>query len=351
MIKVKDMKEKGLSAVNELVDFAKETIKNRKQKKTERAGEGLLPKTRTFSGIPLKDYCWLREEIFRIRQRRIDGSRKKFACKAIMIFSLAFLVSGLIWIHINPFFAPLSFITLAGIILKMEECGIQGNKLMMSFPEYGIWNSREIDKFIYSFRDILYDSDWQGEDFQGTEFKKIFTMAGIDAGTSTHENNLKKTSFLLNIFYGLNDWETADEMIYDIRSGELTAGELFKRKNELCSLGKNFIKKGRIKFRKTRKDLELERKEIDGKIYWTDEKGHIKIREEFSELTRFSKKDARGLLKDIYPSAEKISTAAGERWLEKGHVLLEGKGRRKHLTFFMQDWEKLDRKDVEEEED
>ena len=46
MIKVKDMKERGLSAVNDLVDFLKETVKNRKQKKALQTDEdeNLLPK-------------------------------------------------------------------------------------------------------------------------------------------------------------------------------------------------------------------------------------------------------------------------------------------------------------------
>lgn len=352
MIKVKDMKEKGLSAVNDLADFVKETVKNRKQKKTERADKGLLPETRTFSGISLKDYRWLRDEIFRIRQRRIDGSGKKFACKAVMVISFALLVFGLLWIYIGIFPAALALFAMAGMIGEMDlEKELQRDRFLMSFPEYGIWNSGEVKDFKYNFKDILDSFSCWSERVRGREFERIFAMAGIDYEKSAYKIELEKTSLLLNIFYGLNDWESVDEMLYDIRSGELTAGELFKRKNELCSLGKNFIKKGRIKFRKTRKDLELERKEIDRKIYWTDEKGHIKIREEFSELTRFSEKDVRGLLKDIYPSAEKISAAAGERWLEKGHVLLEGKGRRKHLTFFMQEWEKLSGKDLEEGEE
>lgn len=351
MIKVKDMKDKGLSAVYDLADFVKETIKNRKQKKTERADEGLLPKTENFNGIPLRDYCWLNDEIFRIRQKRIDDSGKNFACIAVMVFSFACLVSGLLWIYMGQFPAIISFITLSGIVLEMEGSGIQGNKLMMSFPEYGIWNSEEVKDFKYNFEDILYSFGYQSKLVQGSEFERIFTMAGIDYKTTTYENNLKKTSFLLNIFYGLNDWESKYEMLYDIRKGEFTAAELFKRKNELCFLEKNFVAKGRLRFRKMRKDLKLERKEIDGKVYWTDEKGFIKIREEFSELTKFSEKDIRGLLKDIYPSVEKIEVLCGERWHYKGYVFLEGKGRRKHLTFFMQDWEKLDGKDLEEEED
>lgn len=106
-----------------------------------------------------------------------------------------------------------------------------------------------------------------------------------------------------------------------------------------------------MKFRKTRKDRELERTEIEGKTYWQDEKGFIKIREEFSELTKFSEKDIRGLLKGVLPSVENIKVFDGERWLEKGYVRLEGEGRRKHLTFFMQEWEKLDGKDLEEGEE
>lgn len=96
--------------------------------------------------------------------------------------------------------------------------------------------------------------------------------------------------------------------------------------------------------------MEFERKEIDGKVYWCDDKGYIKIREEFSGLTKFSESDARGLLKGVYPPAEKISTVAGDRWLKKGYFLLEGEGRIKHLTFFMQEWKKLDKKDAEEED-
>lgn len=350
MIKVKDMKEKGLSAVRDLVDFAKETVKNRKQKKTERADEGLPPKTETFNGIPLRDYCWLRDEIFRIRQRRIDDSGKNFACKAVMVFSLACLVSGLLWIYWGLFPAILSFITLSGIILEMEECGIQKNSFLMSFPEYGIWNSEEVKDFKYNFEDILYSFGYRSKLVQGREFERIFTMAGIDTGNLTYKNNLKKTNLLLNIFYGLNDWESRYEMLYDIRKGEFTATELFKRKNELCLLEKNFVEKGRLRFRKMRKDLELERKEIDGKVYWTDEKGFIKIREEFSEFTKFNEKDIRNLLKDVYPSAETITLMCGERFYEKGYVKLDGNGRRKQMMFFKQEQKKLSRKDVEEEE-
>lgn len=352
MIKVKDMKEKGLSAAYDLADFVKETIRNRKRKKTERADKGLPPKTETFNGIPLKDYCRLRDEIFRIRQKRIDGSRKNFACKAVMAISFALLVFGLLWIYIGIFPAALALFAMAGMIGEMDlEKELQRDEFLMSFPEYGIWNSGEVKDFKYNFKDILDSFSYWSKRVQGREFERIFKMAGIDFEKTAYENNLKRTNFLLNIFYGLNDWETADEMLYDIRSGEFTAEELFKRRNELCSLERNFIPKGRLRFRKMRKDRELERKEIDGKVYWTDDKGCIKIRENFSELTKFSEKDMRGLLKDIYPSAEKISAAAGERRLEKGYVLLEGKGRRKHLTFFMQEWEKLDKKDVEEGEE
>lgn len=354
MIKVKEMMGKGLSAVNDLVDFAKETVKNRKQKKSLRTdeNESLLPETKTFNGIPLKDYCWLKDEIFRIRQKRREEGEKDFACKAIMMFSFAFLTAGLMLINAGTFPAFLSFLAFSKMIFEMDsERGLHENELLMSFPEYGIWNSEEVKDFKYNFEDILHSFACRSERFQGREFERIFTMAGIDAGTLTYENNLKRTSLLLNIFYGLNDWESVDEMLYDIRSGEFTAAELFKRKNELCLLEKNFIKKGRLRFRKKRKDLKLERKEIDGKVCWADDKGFIKIREEFSELTKFNEKDIRGLLKDIYPSAEKISTAAGERRLEKGYALLEGEGRRKHLTFFMQEWEKMDGKDSEKEEE
>lgn len=350
VIKVKDMKERGLSAVNDLADFAKETIKNRKQKKTERADEGLLPETRTFNGIPLKDYCWLRDEIFRIRQRRIDDRGKVFACKAVMVFSFACLVSGLFWIYWGLFPAILSFVTLSGIILETEGSSIQGNKLMMSFPEYGIWNSEEVKDFKYNFEDILYSFGYRSKLVQGREFERIFTMAGIDAGNLTYKNNLKKTNLLLNIFYGLNDWESRYEMLYDIRKGKFTAAELFKRKNELCFLEKNFVAKGRLRFRKMRKDLKLERKEIGGKVYWTDDKGFIKIREEFSEFTKFNEKDIRNLLKGVYPSAETITLMCGERFYEKGYVKLDGNGRRKQMMFFKQEQKKLSRKDVEEEE-
>ena len=354
MIKIKDMKERGLSVVHDLVDFAKETVKNRKQRKALRTdeNESLLPETKTFNGMPLRDYCWLKDEIFRIKlKRRWEEGGEGFASKAVIIFSIAFLIAGLAWIHFGRFMAMLLFIGVSGRILEMDlEKDFQKNELMMSFPEYGIWNSEEVKDFKYNFEDILDSFGYSSGRIQGTEFKKIFTMAGIDYGKPVYKIELEKTSLLLNIFYGLNDWESVDEMLYDIMKGEFTAEELFKRRNELQSIERNFVKKGRKKYRKTRKDLELERKEIDGKVYWTGEKGYIKIREEFSELTKFNEKEVRGLLKDIYPSAEKISTAAGERWLEKGYVLLEGEGRRKHLTFFMQEWEKLDEKDAEEEE-
>lgn len=354
MVKVKNIMKKGLSAVLDLADFFKETVKNRKQKKMFRTDEdeSLLPKARTFDGILLRDYCWLRDEIFRteLKRRREEGGQG-FACRAIIIFSIAFLISGLAWIHFGIFTAMLSFIAIAGRILEMDlEKEVQSNKFLMSFPEHGIWNSDEVKNFKYNFENILDSFGYRSERIQGTEFKKIFTMAGIDYGKPVYKIELEKTSLLLNIFYGLNDWESVNEMLYDIRKGEFTAEELFKRRNELQSIERNFVKKGRKKYRKTRKDLEIERKEIDGKVYWTGEKGYIKIREEFSELTKFNEKEVRNLLKDIYPSAEKISTAAGERWLEKGYVLLEGEGRRKHLTFFMQEWEKLDEKDAEEEE-
>ena len=351
MIKVKDMKKKDLSAVNDLVDFFKEVAKNRKQKKTERAGESLLPETRTFNGIPLRDYCWLNDEIFRIRQKRIDDSGKNFACIAVMVFSFACLVSGLLWIYMGLFPAIMSFITLSGIVLEMEESSPQKNVFLMSFPEYGIWNSEEVKDFKYNFEDILYSFGYRSKLVQGREFERIFTMAGIDYKTTTYENNLKKTSLLLNIFYGLNDWNSTDEMLYDIRKGEFNAKELFKRKNELCLLKKNFVGKGRLRFRKMRKDLKLERKEIGGKVYWTDDKGFIKIREEFSEFTKFNEKDIRNLLKGVYPSAETITLMCGERFYEKGYVKLEGEGRRKHLMFIYQESEKLGKKDLEEEEE
>lgn len=72
MIKIKDMKERGLSVVHDLVDFAKETVKNRKQRKALRTdeNESLLPETKTFNGMPLRDYCWLKDEIFRIKLKR-----------------------------------------------------------------------------------------------------------------------------------------------------------------------------------------------------------------------------------------------------------------------------------------
>ena len=352
MIKVKDMKDKGISAVYDHADFVKETIRNRKQKRTERADEGLLPKTETFSGMPLKDYCWLRDEIFRNSQKRREEGGKDFACKAVMLISFVLLVFGLLWIYAGIFPAALALFAMAGMIGEMDlEKELQRDEFLMSFPEYGIWNSEEVKNFKNSFENISADFSCRSELVSGREFERIFKMAGIDFEKTAYENNLKRASFLLNIFYGLGDWETADEMLYDIRKGEFTAAELFKRKNELCLPEKNFVEKGRLRFRKMRKDLEPERKEIDGKIYWTDDKGHIKIREEFSELTTFTEKDVRGLLKDIYPSAEKISAAAGERRLEKGYVLLEGEGRRKHLTFFMQKWEKLDKKDAEEGEE
>ena len=348
MVKVKNIIEKGLSAVRDLVDFFKEAARNRKLANEENKKH--LPEMKTFNGIPLRDYCWLKDKISRIEQKRIDDSGKNFACKAVIVFSLAFLVSGLVWIYINPFFASLSFITLAGIILEMEECGIQKNSFLMSFPEYGIWNSEEVKDFKYNFEDILYSFRYRSKLVQGREFERIFTMAGIDAGNLTYKNNLKKTSLLLNIFYGLNDWESRYEMLYDIRKGEFTAAELFKRKNELCLLEKNFVEKGRLRFRKMRKDLELERKEINGKVYWTDEKGFIKIREEFSEFTKFNEKDIRNLLKGVYPSAETITLMCGERFYEKGYVKLDGNGRRKQMMFFKQEQKKLSRKDVEEEE-
>ena len=63
---------RGLSVVHDLVDFAKETVKNRKQRKALRTdeNESLLPETKTFNGMPLRDYCWLKDEIFRIKLKR-----------------------------------------------------------------------------------------------------------------------------------------------------------------------------------------------------------------------------------------------------------------------------------------
>ena len=74
MIKIKDINERGLSVVNDLVDFAKETVKNRKQKKEQETdeNESLLPETKTFNGMPLRDYCWLMDEIIRTEQKRME---------------------------------------------------------------------------------------------------------------------------------------------------------------------------------------------------------------------------------------------------------------------------------------
>ena len=353
MIKVKDMMGKGLSAVRDLADFFKETVKNRKQKKASRTDEDkrLLPEMKTFDGIPLRDYCWLWDEIFRIQKKRIGDAERNFACKAVMIISFVLLIAGLLWIYIGIFPAALALFMMAGIVGEENlEKELQGDKFIMSFPEYGIWNSEEVKEFKHNFKDILDSFGCRSERVNGREFEKIFAMAGIDFKKPVYKIEQEKANFLLNIFYGLNDWETVNGMLHDIREGEFTAEELFKRRNELCSFEKNFVVKGRMKFRKTRKDRELERTEIEGKTYWQDEKGFIKIREEFSELTKFSEKDIRGLLKGVLPSVENIKVFDGERWLEKGYVLLEGEGRRKHMMFFKQEWEKLDKEDVEEEE-
>ena len=350
MIKIKDMKERGLSAVNDLVDFAKETVKNRKQKKGK-ASEKLLPETITFNGIPLKDYCWLKDEIFRTEQERGRHGADNFSCRIVMLLSFAFLAAGLVSIYINIITGTASFLAFLGLYQEMDLLEHSGrDEFVMSFPEYRIWNSGELKDFKYNFENIFKAFNYRGERAQGKEFEKNFKINGIDYEEFTYGSNLKKTSLLLNIFYGLNDWETTDEMLYDMRKGEFSAEELLRRKNELCSFERNFVSKGRMKFRKTRKDRELERTEIEGKTYWQDEKGFIKIREEFSELTKLSEKDIRGLLKGVLPSVENIKVFDGERWLEKGYVLLEGEGRRKHMMFFKQEWEKLDKEDVEEEE-
>lgn len=350
MIKIKDMKERGLSIVNDLVDFAKETVKNRKQKKGK-ASEKLLPETITFNGIPLKDYCWLKDEIFRTEQERGRHEADNFSCRIVMLLSFAFLAAGLVSIYINIITGTASFLAFLGLYQEMDLLEHSGrDEFVMPFPEYRIWNSGELKDFKYNFENIFKAFNYRGERAQGKEFEKIFKINGIDYEEFTYGSNLKKTSLLLNIFYGLNDWETTDEMLYDMRKGEFSAEELLRRKNELCSFERNFVSKDRMKFRKTRKDRELERTEIEGKTYWQDEKGFIKIREEFSELTKFSEKDIRGLLKGVLPSVENIKVFDGERWLEKGYVLLEGEGRRKHMMFFKQEWEKLDKEDVEEEE-
>ena len=334
--------------VPDIISFAKEVIRNRKMMKNKE----FLPEPKVlFDGIPLKDYCWLKDEIFRIKQKRIDEGGKDFACKAVMMLSFAFLVSGLFWIYTGPFPAILSFIALSARILEMDsKSDLPENGLLMSFPEYGIWNSGELKDFKYNFENIFKAFNYRGERGQGKEFEKIFKIAGIDYENFTYRSNLKKTSLLLNVFYGLNDWNSTDEMLYDIRKGEFTAEELFKRKNELCSFERNFVSKGRMKFRKTGKDRELERKEIDGKTYWQDEKGFIKIQEQFSELTKFNEKDIRGLLKGVLPPAEKIEVLCGERWHYKGYVRLEGEGRRKHMLFLQQEWKKLYKKEMEERE-
>lgn len=353
MVKVKNMMEKGLSAVRDLSDFFKEVARNRKQKKALRTDEDekLLPKARTFNGIPLRDYCWLRDEIFRTEQERGRHEADNFSCRIVMLLSFAFLAAGLVSIYINIITGTASFLAFLGLYQEMDLLEHSGrDEFVMSFPEYGIWNSGELKDFKYNFENIFKAFNYRGERAQGKEFEKIFKINGIDYEEFTYGSNLKKTSLLLNIFYGLNDWETTDEMLYDMRKGEFSAEELLRRKNELCSFERNFVSKGRMKFRKTRKDRELERTEIEGKTYWQDEKGFIKIREEFSELTKFSEKDIRGLLKGVLPSVENIKVFDGERWLEKGYVLLEGEGRRKHMMFFKQEWEKLDKEDVEEEE-
>lgn len=271
MVKVKNMMEKGPSAVRDLVDFAKETVKKRKQKKALRTDkdEKLLPKARTFNGILLRDYCWLRDEIFRteLKRRREEGGQG-FACKAVMIISFVLLISDLLWIYIGIFPAALALFVMAGMIFEMElEKEVQRDEFLMSFPEHGIWNSEEVKDFKYNFEDILDSFGYRSGRVQGREFERIFAMAGIDFKKPVYKIEQEKANFLLNIFYGLNDWKTVDEMLHDIRKGEFTAAELFKRRNELCSFEKNFVAKGRIKYRKKLKDLELERKEIDGKVY------------------------------------------------------------------------------------
>ena len=114
MIKIKDMKERGLSIVNDLVDFAKETVKNRKQKKGK-ASEKLLPETITFNGIPLKDYCWLKDEIFRTEQERGRHEADNFSCRIVMLLSFAFLAAGLVSIYINIITGTASFLAFLGL--------------------------------------------------------------------------------------------------------------------------------------------------------------------------------------------------------------------------------------------
>lgn len=220
MIKVKEMMGKGLSTVNDLVDFAKETVKNRKQKKTERAGEGLLPKTRTFNGIPLRDYCWLKDEIFRTEQERGRHEADNFSCRIVMLLSFAFLAAELVSIYINIITGTASFLAFLGLYQEMDLLEHSGrDEFVMSFPEYGIWNSGELKDFKYNFENIFKAFNYRGERAQGKEFEKNFKINGIDYEEFTYGSNLKKTSLLLNIFYGLNDWETTDEMLYDSARG------------------------------------------------------------------------------------------------------------------------------------
>ena len=125
--------------------------------------------------------------------------------------------------------AMLLFIGVSGRILEMDlEKDFQKNELMMSFPEYGIWNSEEVKDFKYNFEDILDSFGYRSERIQGREFERIFAMTVIDYRKPVYKIELEKTSLLLNIFYGLNDWESVNEMLYDIRKGEFTAEELFK---------------------------------------------------------------------------------------------------------------------------
>ena len=349
MNRIESILRKGRAPlVPDIISFAKEVIRNRKMMKNKE----FLPEPKVlFDGIPLKDYCWLKDEIFRTEQERGRHEADNFSCRIVMLLSFAFLAAGFMSIYINIITGTASFLAFLGLYQEMDLLEHSGrDEFVMSFPEYGIWNSGELKDFKYNFENIFKAFNYRGERAQGKEFEKILKIARIDYENFTYRSNLKKTSLLLNIFYGLNDWETTDEMLYDMRKGEFTAEELLKRRNELCSFERNFVSKGRMKFRKMRKDMELERKEIDGKTYWQDEKGFIKIRENFSELTKFSEKDIRDLLKGVYPSVETITLMCGERFYEKGYVKLEGDGRRKHMMFFKQEWEKLNRKDVEEEE-
>ena len=175
MNRIESILRKGRAPlVPDIISFAKEVIRNRKMMKNKE----FLPEPKVlFDGIPLKDYCWLKDEIFRTEQERGRHEADNFSCRIVMLLSFAFLAAGFMSIYINIITGTASFLAFLGLYQQMDLLEHSGrDEFVMSFPEYGIWNSGELKDFKYNFENIFKAFNYRGERAQGKEFEKIFKI-------------------------------------------------------------------------------------------------------------------------------------------------------------------------------